>query len=56
MIKMVLNEPSKFVYLSDTLPIKVELLKLKETDVASDKATLMSALDSFKTVITFLDV
>jgi hypothetical protein len=55
-INMVLNDVSKFVYMAENLPIKVELIKLKDTDVAADKASLMSALDAFKTVITFLDI
>jgi len=54
-INMKLDEATKFLYLADTLPVKVELLKLKETDVAAPRATIMSALEAFKTVVTFLD-
>lgn len=54
-INMVLNDSNKFVYLAENLPFKIELLKLKDSDVAAEKATLMGALDAFKTVITFLD-
>lgn len=52
-INMMLEEPTKFIYLGQHLPIKVELLKKKEGDVAANKATLMSALEAFRTVITF---
>ena len=52
-INMMLEEPTKFIYLGQYLPIKVELLKKKEGDVAASKATLMSALEAFRTVITF---
>jgi hypothetical protein len=52
-INMMLEEPTKFIYLGQHLPIKVELLKKKEGDVAASKASLMSALEAFRTVVTF---
>jgi len=52
-INMVLDDQTKFIYMAETLPVKVELIKLKASDVASQKARLLSALEAFKTVITF---
>lgn len=54
-INMKLDDTGKFIYLSDTLPLKVELLKLKDTDVAAPRATVWSALEAFKTVLTFVE-
>jgi hypothetical protein len=52
-INMVLDDQTKFIYMAETLPIKVELIKLRASDVAAQKAMLMSAMEAFKTVITF---
>ncbi len=54
-INMVLDDAGKFVYLSESMPCKVELLKLGKGDVAAPKSTIMSALEAFKTVITLTD-
>ena len=54
-INMVLDDAGKFVYLSESMPCKVELLKVGKQDVAAPKSTIMSALEAFKTVITMTD-
>ncbi len=54
-INKILDEQTKFIYSSETLPIKVELLKQKEDDFASDKPSLLSALEAFRTVITIIN-
>jgi hypothetical protein len=52
-IKLVLEEPNKFIYLADNSPVKIELLRSKEHPSAAPSATIMSALDAFRTIITF---
>ena len=54
-INLVLEEPTKFSYIAETIPVKVEYLKLKEHSTAATSSTLMSALEGFKTIITFLE-
>ena len=54
-IKQVGDTSQSFVYVADSLPCKVELLKVKNTDTAAAKSNLMSALEAFKTVITMTD-
>jgi len=54
-IDMKLEDKSKFIYLPESLPCKVELLKEKETDVASQKSNIMSALEAFNTLVTLTE-
>ena len=54
-IKQVGETKQAFVFVADSLPAKVELLKLKDTDTAAAKSNLMSSLEAFKTVITLTD-
>jgi hypothetical protein len=51
-IKMVLETDGSFTYLAETMPCKVELIKLKPSDNAAQKSNIMSALEAFKTIIT----
>ena len=51
-IKQILEEKHRFVYVADSLPIKVELLKARESETAAQTSTIMSALEAFNTVIT----
>lgn len=51
-IKLVMEEPTKFVYLADNTPVKVELLRSKEHSMAAQSATIVSALDAFRTIVT----
>jgi hypothetical protein len=54
-IKLVLEEPTKFSYIADTIPCKVEFLKMKETSTAASSSTVISALEGFKTILTFMN-
>ena len=52
-IKLVNETPAKYVYKATNLPIKVEILKLKEDDHYSDEGSVWAALETFATVVTF---
>ena len=54
-IKMVLEDPTMFSYIADTIPCKVEFLKMKETSTAATTSTVISALEGFKTILTFMN-
>ena len=47
-----MDEPTKHVYLSKVLPVKVEVLKQKQGEMIADKSMLLSALESFRCVLT----
>ena len=47
-----LEDKQRFIYMASSLPVKVELLKQKDTELAAQKGNIMSALEAFKTVIT----
>jgi hypothetical protein len=51
-INKVMDEPTKHVYLSKVLPVKVEVLKQKQGEMIADKSMLLSALESFRCVLT----
>lgn len=51
-IKKVYEDKQQFVYLADTMPCKVELLKLREGDFAGESSTLLAALEAYKTIVT----
>lgn len=50
-INMILEQPDRFVYVAETLPCKVELLRNKEHSTAAPKSTIISALESFRSII-----
>ncbi len=43
----------KAVYLPDTLPLKVEILLLKENDHFSEEGNIIAALETYQTIISF---
>lgn len=51
-IKAVKETPTKMIYSTSNLPLKVEILKLNEDDTFSEEGSVMSALEVFQTVIT----
>ena len=44
-----------FVYVADTLPCQIQVLKLKPGDTSAQSATIMTALEGFKTIITLMN-
>ena len=52
-INMLFEEPGKHIYAATTIPLKVELIKRKVGDMAAQSSTIMSALESFRCVLTF---
>ena len=54
-IKMAHEDPTKFTYIAETIPCKIEYLKNKENAIAAPTSTVMAALDTFRSIITFLE-
>ena len=52
-IKCVSETPTKYIYRSENLPLKVELLKLKEDSQFASEGTVWSALEVFSSIISF---
>ncbi len=52
-IKCVSETPTKYIYRSENLPLKVELLKLKEDSQFANEGTVWSALEVFSSIISF---
>jgi hypothetical protein len=52
-IKCVSETPTKYIYRAENLPLKVELLKLKEDSQFASEGTVWSALEVFSTIISF---
>jgi hypothetical protein len=55
-IKMIDETDKKCVYLSDNLPIKVEVLKNKPEEWRAPEGTIIGALELFNTVITLVEM
>jgi hypothetical protein len=51
-IHHVVEQKDKHLYAATTFPVKVEVLKQKQGDMAANSSTLMSALESFRCVLT----
>jgi len=41
-----------YIYVAENLPLKIEILKMKQDDVFSSKGTVTSALELYQTVVT----
>ena len=52
-IKCVSETPTKYIYRAENLPLKVELLKLKEDSQFASEGTIWSALEVFSSIISF---
>ena len=52
-IKCVSETPTKYIYRAENLPLKVELLKLKENSQFASEGTIWSALEVFSTIVSF---
>ncbi len=52
-IKCVSETPTKYIYRAENLPLKVELLKLKEDSQFASEGTVWSALEVFSSIISF---
>ena len=52
-IKCVSETPTKYIYRPENLPLKVELLKLKEDSQFASEGTIWSALEVFSSIISF---
>jgi hypothetical protein len=55
-IKMIDETDTKCVYLSDNLPIKVEVLKTKAEEWRAPEGTIVGALELFSTVISLVEM
>jgi len=51
-VNLIEEKRSHFLYLPENLPIKIEVLKLKEDDNFARKGTVSSALELYQTVLT----
>jgi len=51
-VNLIEEKRSHFLYLPENLPIKIEVLKLKEDDSFARKGTVSSALELYQTVLT----
>ena len=54
-INLVLEQGDRLVYMPDTMPCKIELLRRKENTVTAAKSSLLSALESFRCILTLHD-
>ena len=52
-ISLISETPTKYIYRAENLPLKVEILKLKEDTQFSSKGTIWSALEVFSTLVSF---
>ncbi len=52
-IRLISETPTKYIYRAENLPLKVELLKLKEDSQFSSEGTIWSALEVFSTIVSF---
>lgn len=52
-IKLLKETPTKYIYRAQNLPLKVELLKLREDSQFSDEGTIWSALEVYSTIVSF---
>lgn len=52
-IKLKSETPTKCIYRAENLPLKVELLKLRDDSQFSREGTIWSALEVFSTVVSF---
>ena len=52
-IKCISETPTKYIYRPENLPLKVELLKLKEDSQFASEGTIWSALEVFSTLVSF---
>jgi hypothetical protein len=52
-IKCISETPTKYIYRPENLPLKVELLKLKEDSQFASEGTIWSALEVFSSIISF---
>jgi hypothetical protein len=52
-IKLKSETPTKYIYRSDNLPLKVEILKLRDDSYFSSEGTIWSALEVYSTVVSF---
>ncbi len=52
-IKLASETPTKYIYRCENLPLKVELLKLREDSQFSSEGTIWSALEVFSTIVSF---
>jgi len=52
-IKMVNETPVKYIYRAENLPLKVEILKLREDSEFSSEGTIWSALEVYSTIVSF---
>jgi len=51
-VNLIEEKRSHFLYLPENLPIRIEVLKLKEDDNFARKGTVSSALELYQTVLT----
>ena len=51
-VNLVDEKHSHFLYIPDNLPLKIEVLKLKNDDSFANKGTVMSALELYQTVLS----
>lgn len=52
-IKLKSETPTKYIYSAQNLPLKVELLKLKEDSQFSSEGTVWSALEVYSSIVSF---
>jgi hypothetical protein len=52
-IKLKSETPTKYIYRAENLPLKVEILKLREDSQFSSEGTIWSALEVFSTIVSF---
>jgi hypothetical protein len=55
-IKMINETDTKWVYLSDNLPVKVEVLKTKQDEWRAPEGTIIGALELFNTIVTLVEM
>jgi hypothetical protein len=51
-INLLDERKSHYLYRPENLPLKIEILKLKETDTFAERGTVTSALELYQTVLT----
>lgn len=52
-IKLTSETPTKYIYRAENLPLKVELLKLREDSQFASEGTIWSALEVYSTIVSF---
>jgi hypothetical protein len=52
-IKLVNETHTKYIYRADNLPLKVEILKLRDDSQFSSEGTIWSALEVYSTIVSF---